>query len=748
MTASMKKPGNGRWRSFAFSTATALSIFSVAESSAAGEESFAPPTAPLRLAALAASVTPQIDGRLDEAIWQEAAVAAGFLQIDPRALEPATQATEVRVLYDDRHIYFGVRCHDAAGSAGIRIQDLRRDFDYYANDVFGIALDPYLDGRTAQAFQVTPAGSQRDMRVTDGNAIDADWDAPWQVRTRIDEGGWTAEIAIPWSILRYPGEPGDWGLNFVRRVRRLEELSGWSPWPRGFTPYRMTYAGRLEGLRPPPPSRQLRLRPYLLARGEESERAGERSSESELEAGGELRWLPLPSTVVELTANTDFAETDADRQVVNLSRFSPFFPEKRQFFLENARLFDSGFEAIKPFFSRRIGLDEEGRRVPIDGGLRLVHQDSRQALGGLLLRTAAERGKPASTFALGRYQRNLGERNRLGALVVGRRDEEADGRDERENLVGMIDGLYRPHELFTLQGFLSGSSTSGAGGDGLAGALWAYSEGPRGYFGWVQRFVSPDYEASSGFVDLRDYVLTSPAATFEFQSPKFLPTAVRRFKPNVSASFFHTYDGLDLLEGSARIEPLWLIFQDGSEVYTWWEPNWQRLAAAFSPVPGIEIAPGSYEYDRFGAAFATDKSRRASLEMRYLWGGYFDGRLATTEFTLRLAPSPRLSLTVDFVFNDLRDLGPARQSREVWLWRPELRLALDPRKQLTVFFQRNEAAESESYYLRLSWELRPLSFLHVVLGDFAPTDPGGGYLGRSDETQRQAIVKLGWSFGS
>lgn len=748
MPESTRPPAGGPWRSFAWNSIAALLLLPAAAAAALAEGSFDPSAAPPRLAALAAPAAPSIDGRLDEAIWAQAPVASAFLQIDPKALDPATEATEVRVLFDARHLYFGVRCHDSAGAAGVRVQDLRRDFDYYANDLFGIALDPYLDGRTAQAFQVNPAGAQRDLRITDGNAIDADWDAPWEARTRVDADGWTAEIAIPWSILRYPEGATEWGLNFVRRVRRIEELSGWSPWPRGFTPYRMTYAGRLQGLEPPPPRRQLRLRPYVLGRGEELAAPGRRRRDSELEIGGELRWLPTPSTVVELTANTDFAETDADRQVVNLSRFSPFFPEKRQFFLENAQLFDSGFDSLKPFFSRRIGLDDAGRRVPIDGGLRLVHQDSRQSAGGLLLRTGGEDGSPASTFLVGRYQRNLGERNRLGGMVVGRRDSAAAGQDERENLVGMIDGLYRPNELFTVQGFLSGSSSSGPGGDGLAGALWAYSEGPRGYFGWIQRFVSPDYRADAGFVDFSGYVLTSPAATFEFQSPKFLPAAVRRYKPNFSANFYHSYDGLDLLEGSARLEPVWIVFQDGSEVYTWWQPNWQRLAEAFSPVPGIEIAPGSYDYDRFGVAFATDKSRRLSLEMKYGWGGYFDGRLATTEFTLRLAPSPRLSLTVDFVFNDLEDLGPEKRDRQVWLWQPELRLALDPRKQLTLFYQRNEAAESDSFYLRLSWELRPLSFLHVVLGDFSPTDPGGGLLGRADATQRQAIVKLGWSFGS
>lgn len=719
---------------------------------AADATDFEPRAEPLRLRAHAVAAPIEIDGRLDEADWQRATPAGSFLQIDPSSLAPATQATEVRVLFDDQHLYIGVVCSDDAGQAGIRVQDLRRDFDYFSNDVFGISFDPYLDGRTAQSFQVNPAGAQRDMRVTDGSEIDVDWDAPWDVRTRVSASGWTAEIAIPWSVLRYPAGSTEWGINFVRRVRRIEELSGWSPWPRGFTPYRMTYAGRLEGLLPPPPRRQLRLRPYVLGRSLAIDTPAGDRDEEKIEIGGELRFLPTPSTVIELTANTDFAETDIDRQVVNLSRFSVFFPEKRQFFLENAQLFDSGFDAIKPFFSRRIGLDDFGRQVPIDGGLRVVHQDAKHSAGGLLLRTAETRNNAASTFLLGRYQHNLGARNRLGAMVVARRDESVlpvgTQFEDRDNVVATVDGFFRPNERFTVKGLLSGSSTTGEGGDGLAGSFWAYAEGSLGYAGWVQQFVSPDYEASAGFVSLKDYVLTSPKVVLDLEAPGFLPASVRRVKPNITANFYHSYDGFDLLEGDVRVEPLWLVFQDGSEIYAWWQPSWQRLSEGFSPVPGLLVAAGDYDYNRFGVAMATDKSRKWSIELKHVWGGYFDGRLATTNTTLRLAPSPRLALTIDFERNEIEEIGFEGKSREIWLYRPELRLALDPRKQLTIFYQRNEVAETESYYARLSWELRPLSFVHLVVGDFAPTRPGEGYLQRLDESQRQVILKLGWSFGS
>jgi hypothetical protein len=445
--------------------------------------------------------------------------------------------------------------------------------------------------------------------------------------------------------------------------------------------------------------------------------------------------------VVDATVNTDFAQADADRQVVNLSRFSVLFPEKRPFFLEYAGLFDSGFDAIKPFFSRRIGLDEAGQPIPIDAGLRIVHQDARRSWGGLAVRTAAEGTTPASTFGLARFSQNLGARNRLGALVSGRWDESRGAGEGRSNGVWAVDGLYRPRELFTVQGFVSGSTTSGAGGDGVAGSLWAYSEGPRGYFGWIQQAVSADYEAASGFVVRRDFVRTSPALSLDWR-PDWLPKSIRRLRPNGSANLYHSYEDRRFQEGSVRIEPLWVVFQDGSEVWAWWEPNFQRLREPFAPLPGLEVEPGKYDYDRWGIAGATDRSRPFGIEVRHTFGGFYDGQLENTRLTARAVPSPRLAFTLEYERNALSSIGRERGDRTTELWTPELRLALNPRLHWTTFYQRNTAAELESWYSRFSWEIRPLSYLYVVYADLEPTDPGAGFLTRPATTDRQLIVKL------
>lgn len=325
----------------------------------------------------------RLDGRLGEVVWQAAPVATGFRQVEPEQDAPARFRTEVRVLFDDQNLYFGVTSHDSAGRDGVRVQDLRRKFDYNNNDLVGISLDPLGDGRTAVAFQVTPYGSLRELQVLDDQVYNRQWEAVWSARTEVTDSGWTAEIAIPWATLRYRNDGGPWGANFYRIARRENELSAWSPWPRQFTAYRVPYFGTLEGLVPPGSSSNIRVRPYVVGETVKSGADPAPLGDGAVKAGGEVIWSPTSSSVLEATINTDFAQADVDRQVVNLRLFSVFFPERRQFFLENANLFDVGLSGsesgfiVQPFFSRRIGLDPAGAAIPIQAGLRYVARATR-----------------------------------------------------------------------------------------------------------------------------------------------------------------------------------------------------------------------------------------------------------------------------------------------------------------------------------------------------------------------------------
>ncbi len=293
-----------------------------------------------------------IDGRDNEASWQHADTAGHFTVAYPKQGARATYDTKVRLLYDNSNIYLFVKCDFPPGKKKIQVQNMRRDFGFSDNELFEVLVDPFKDPRLpVMAFCVTPYGTQMDiMHYADGS-YDYKWDAVWKAASRIQEHSWITEIAIPFSTFRYPKNSTEWSINFVRNIRQFGELSGWSAWPMAFNESRMEYAGIVTNLNPPAGKIDMRFEPYTLVN---SKSASNTPTKYKVQAGGELKYAINTNTVLEGTINTDFAQADADVQVINLTRSSVFFPEKRQFFLENSSLFSIGKNGIiQPFFSRR-----------------------------------------------------------------------------------------------------------------------------------------------------------------------------------------------------------------------------------------------------------------------------------------------------------------------------------------------------------------------------------------------------------
>ncbi len=690
-----------------------------------------------------------VDGRLDEPAWEAAPVIRDFRQIEPLQGAAPTLTTEVRILYDRDNLYVGIRAEDPQGPDGIRVPEARRNFGYFQNDLVGISLDGFGDGRSAMAFQVNAMGALRDLRVLDGAVFDREWQGVWEARTAVDSGGWTAEVRIPWSTLRYDPAAAHWRMLLVRRSRRINEEVGWPEWPREHNAYTMRFGGRLEGLEPPLPTRNVEIQPYLAARSEGDPVEGALGTDRGLDVGGEVKWGLSSNTVLDLTVNTDFAEADVDRQVVNLTRFSVFFPEQRPFFLENAGLFrlvDGRW--VEPFFSRRIGLDDDGTPIPLQAGARMTHQSSRRSAGGLLVRQGGdggrEGGRSASTFGVGRYQHNLGEFNRVGGLVSTRIDELRDG-GRVTNTVGVADWYLRPRPSTWFRGMVSGSHTDGVpGGDGWSAFGHVGHRTSWGYLGWVQAFISPEYRASSGFIPRSDLITTSPVVSLDLR-PDWLPHMIRSIEPGVSSFFYHRVSDRSFREGRVQVRPFDLGFADGASAGFWWEPNRQELTGVFSPLPGLEVEPGSYRYDRWGMEFESDPSQWLSGAASWSEGGFFDGRLRQLDVSGRVGPSPRWSLTAGYERNEIRDLGPDQARLTTHLISPEARLSVNPRLQLYTFYQHNTAAGRGTWNARFSWEFAPLSFLHVVFNDGRPVgDLRGEVLREVGPSERQFIVKLNY----
>ena len=290
-----------------------------------------------RLQAVRATGPVTLDGALDEAAWTTAPVAQNFVQNDPREGQPATFDTEVRVLYDDDSLYFGVFAKDDEPSRLI-VNDLKKDYNTDGSDGFRIILDTFHDERNGYQFATNPAGAKWDAQMSnEGRETNANWDGIWDVATRITETGWIAEIRIPFRTLKFnSADAQTWGMNFERKVRRLNEDSFWSPIPRIYDITRVSLAGTVDGLRGLRPGKNIRVKPYALS---SSNTVGRLGTDGDFDAGLDVKYGVTSGLTWDFTVNTDFSQAEADEQQINLSRFNLFFPEKRDFFLENSGIF-------------------------------------------------------------------------------------------------------------------------------------------------------------------------------------------------------------------------------------------------------------------------------------------------------------------------------------------------------------------------------------------------------------------------
>src|SRR5262245_22535037 len=312
---------------------------------------------------------PVLDGELNDEVWKLAELIDGCVQSDPLEGRPATERTEVRIVYDDQTLYVAVMCYDSEPGA-ILVTDSRRDSDLTETDSFQLILDTYLDQQNGFVFGTNPAGIEYDGQVSNegfgeggaGGGFNKNWDGTWEVQSRMNDEGWSAEFAIPLRTLRYGKAPQTWGVNFSRNIKRKREIVYWSPVLRVYDINRLSAAGELHGLDLETP-RNFKITPYVIGTALRDYRPANNQpvrTKYDGDFGFDVKFGVTPSLNLDVTYNTDFAQVEVDEQQINLTRFNVFFPEKRPFFLENAGTFAVGkAEAIDLFFSRRIGIDEE-----------------------------------------------------------------------------------------------------------------------------------------------------------------------------------------------------------------------------------------------------------------------------------------------------------------------------------------------------------------------------------------------------
>jgi hypothetical protein len=375
---------------------------------------------------LAAGQPLQIDGRLDETFWRDAAPAGDFTQQDPDNGAPATERTEVRIAYDARRLVIGILCFDSAPGQ-LQANQMQRDQPLTADDRFILSIDTFLDGRTGYYFEINPAGAMGDALIvpaTSGGGaqpanLNRSWDGIWDARVVRTADGWSAEIEIPFRTLNFDPNTNTWGINFQRTIRRNNEETLWTAYARNQGVTFMAAAGRLTGLTALTQGHGIDVRPYWTGSSASAPGRGDPQALTRGTYGGDLFYNLTPGMRANLTVNTDFAETEVDQRQVNLTRFPLFFPEKRAFFLDGSSFFDFAREpdnSIVPFFSRRIGLDQSGVPQPIDAGGKLTGQIGSFDIGALHVATRETGIAQGEQFSAFRLRRRLLAQSYVGAM--------------------------------------------------------------------------------------------------------------------------------------------------------------------------------------------------------------------------------------------------------------------------------------------------------------------------------------------
>ncbi|MEM9820210.1 MAG: DUF5916 domain-containing protein [Bacteroidota bacterium] len=697
-----------------------------------GEDlNFPPPESPPEIRAQKATGPIAVNGRLDEAAWQKATAVSDFFRVEPRQGGPIRYKTEVKFLYDDKNLYIGAFCRDSIGAKGIRVQDLRRDFSWGENDIFGVALDPQNLKQYAQSFQTTPHGNQRDFQNFNGSNFDTGWNTLWRVRTQRTDEGYTAEFAIPFKTLRYnapkEGEAVEWGVTLVRYARRDIEVSTFPAIPQSFTPYRMTYAAKLIGIEVPPPSANVRIEPYSLYRYDRIKEGGDVEEDGSFKLGGDIKWAINPRSVLDLTFNTDFAQADVDRAVNNLERFNIFFPEQRQFFLENSGIWSGGSQrSIRPFFSRSIGLqgDFNAEPAPIQLGTRFTQRTEKQAIAALFVRQGETINSPVANFGAARYLRNFGRESNIGIMVTHRLDEASSdlGTASNNNTTITLDGQIRPTSEWDIQYLLTTSIDEQTGETGYAGRLFFGNSSNKFYYGWVTEYTDEKYNPRMGFVRQKNVIRHNPGGYYIWR-PKNI-NWIRRWDPGLFVDFNHdATDPSSFQQANLYIFPVFLWFKDNSFLQFAITPTWQNINFDFAPL-GLQIEQDNYFYTRYLIEYNTDRSKKWSLGGEYSFGRFYSGKRNTLRFSGRLAPLPHFAFTADYEYTNLQNIGEDKRDLSAHLLTLGTRFALNPRLQLSTFYQYNSVDEQGRWNIRMSWEYQPLSFIYLVFND-SRTDTAG-----------------------
>ena len=656
----------------------------------------------------------KIDGILEEVAWKNAAVAKDFFMITPVDTGKATQFSEARVSFDDENLYIAIIFFNNSTQGKYVVESLKRDFSFGKNDNFLVAIDPFNNQNTGFAFGLNAYGAQWDGTMYDGRSVDLNWDTKWYSEVQFDEEKWVCEIAIPFKSIRYNEEITEWGINFSRLDLKASEKSSWAPVPRQFPSITLAYAGALAWDSPPPKqSSNVSLIPYLSNNLNSQDNA---TPNNTFKVGGDLKYSLTSALNLDVTVNPDFSQAEVDQQVTNLDRFELFFPERRQFFLENGDLFSNfGYRTIRPFFSRRIGLN-----VPIQGGIRLSgNLDENWRIGIMDIQTRQDEGLnlAAENFGVVTLQRKVFDRSNLSVIFVNK--QAINLNNDQNNTSAYNRNLGLEYNYFSADNLWNGkllflkSLSPLAKQQGEVFASHIGYQSTRWNWRLEQEYISGNYSAEVGFIPRNNYIKLQATGGYLYYTKKETP--LLSHGPRVGRTYYFDTD-FNKKDQTQQLDYLF-NFKNRSRFTLGIRRQYIELLSDFDPLRTqiAKLTAGTkHEWNSFTFSYDAKPQNRFTYSAELITGGYYDNGKRNAflgEFGYRFQPYLELSSLVNY--NKI-ELPAPWNTNSFWLLGIKSNLTLTNKIFFSNLFQYNEQLGLWNFNSRFQWRYKPASDIFLV----------------------------------
>lgn len=665
----------------------------------------------------------KVDGILDEEAWKLAEVADNFHRVLPIDTGFADSKTAVYLTYSEDKMFIAVICYDNLPGEDI-VESLRRDFSFGGNSNFLVFIDPFDDKTNGFSFGASRAGAQWDGLLADGGntGVDLKWDNKWDLAVTDSGDKWIIEMGIPFKTIRYKEGIRTWGINFSRLDLKRNEKSSWTPVQRQFPTSSLAFTGRLEWDAPPPKAgTNISLIPFVLGSAAKDFESNGPDKQS-FDAGFDAKIAVTSSLNLDLTFNPDFAQAEVDEQITNLDRFELFFPEKRQFFLENSDLFANfGFDRMRPFFSRRIGLES-----PIVAGARLSGKISKDWRLGLMNITTAKVDStqiPAQNYTVFALQRRVFARSNISLIVTNRDaikldelefDSTAANQNQYNRLIGLDYNLASKDNVWTGKFFLHKSISPETQNNDLAHGVNLSYKIQTFKAEWNHEIVGENYNAEMGFVPRTGFYRISPKMSYDIYPRS---TVVNWHGPRIENTTFwdKNFNRTDN-EFEVRYEILWL---NRAKAQIRYRQYYIKLQDPFDPTNsgGVTLPAGSdYDWQTMRLSFTSDARKRFNYDISTGYGGYFNGSRASASGKITYRYQPFGSISVNVSYNNIQMPDPYKDA-EFFLIGPKLDLTFTDKIFFTTFVQYNNQANNLNINSRFQWRFKPVSDFFIIYTD-------------------------------